>query len=934
MVHLVPSLPLEMVTRIFPHLPDIDILCLGRVCRVWRAISEDFSRRLFQKKEVPLHTCQLFPTYRALYSYFVVAMGLHRKKAWKSAQIDHVPASPLFFAPQIPYRGQVEFQELGEGEYLVRAGLTSRRVLLPLVTEPDLSTLGFRSHLVENDFPPELGQLFSTVPGDKPDIFYALSTSGSVYEVRASNGCLRTFLILTLEGASFLECSPEGLLIIGTETGLLIIYNPLTKSRNEINLGPGRVDWLKVCRRKSETAIIARHASSSVIFISDLLKTPQIKRMPLHLTALPFIHADHLICKGQERFVVMDLSTWQAKPFGSEWAYANQVGNNQMLVQKKNGNLFLYDEKMGRTCLGWLRHVTTAAFFQDDYLVVAEQQSVVLMRKEKGRLRKIHTDSPHLDENEIIFQVHFSEDGFLTYSTDRGKFFFTVPRFQGLRLPRIPFLLGDLGDKWHPTRFPYTAPVFAWAERGVIREKVSVPIEVALVLLKRQTDLDVLRCGRVARNWRTASEMISKERYEALGCLMGRGRPREPATYRSIFSFQTSICRKRKRAWLQNTTPSMMRIRDFIGPAGGILRDRVAFEEVVSESYLVRCGCRARLVRLPFIAAFKDDSVFSSRVAELDFTDQFGDIRHVVRVSDYFYVMSGYYEPCRISKACIQGDELVYSPAVTAEQGESLGYDQGLLVVGTRDGKLTGWKESKSELSQCFSFSIGKGGISWLKVYTIKSQRFIIALQEGELVVITHLSRKPQIQRLSSLRVSGKPFVHGSSLICKTNGGYQAVDLFNPEKRQLYQWIYANPVADHQLLVQDAELKFLLFDEEMNVTLLGDTSWCTSAAYYQDDYLIAADNNINMPRILIYQRRADQLNLVHESKIRYQTQEKFIQVHVSKAGSFTWCTNRGSFMYWCPNFNEPPVPQQRLFVSPLEDWMNGNLTLLPTVMKA
>jgi hypothetical protein len=158
----------------------------------------------------------------------------------------------------------------------------------------------------------------------------------------------------------------------------------------------------------------------------------------------------------------MDLSNGEAKPIGSDWAYANPAGNNQMLVQEKNGHVFLYDEKMGRTLIGSLPPMI-AACFQDSYLAAVQERSVVLLKREKEGLREVRRYSPDLDADENLIQVLFSEDGFLTYSTDRGKFFYVFPSsFQGLPLPKIPRLPGD---EEHPNRFPFTHPWFACFEK-------------------------------------------------------------------------------------------------------------------------------------------------------------------------------------------------------------------------------------------------------------------------------------------------------------------------------------------------------------------------------------------------------------------------------------------------------------------------------------
>jgi hypothetical protein len=237
--------PINSVMQVFQELPDIDILCLGRVCRIWRAISEVYCDRIQQKKGFLGHRCQTFPTYRALYSYFF-ALGLHRKKAWEPVTTDHWLSYPLygylkrklclgstqvetwsaspFFNQRAPERSPVSFQALGYGTYLLNTALQSRRVLLPVVNGRDASTLGLRLRLIEENFPPQIGEILCTVPGDKPDTFYTLNTSGSVFAVHKRNEGLLSYPspypILTHKDASALDCSPEGVLIIGTHGDL------------------------------------------------------------------------------------------------------------------------------------------------------------------------------------------------------------------------------------------------------------------------------------------------------------------------------------------------------------------------------------------------------------------------------------------------------------------------------------------------------------------------------------------------------------------------------------------------------------------------------------------------------------------------------------------------------------------------------------------
>lgn len=453
--------PVEVQTMFFEKMSDIDVLRAGRVCRLWRDISQRFCEKFYQKSGSPIGwRCKIFPTHRALYSY-LKAICLHRLAAWKNPS-----AHPrIHVGIRLHEWASVGFQEVTQRGYLVYTSASARLVTLPLVTQRDLSELGLPSTVEEFHFSPQMEKIYHAVQGPDLDTFYALNEHGSVFEITSGREGLKSSRLVTIPTTSSLGYD-QGVIILGTRIGRLI-FRRENGPTSFLRLGKGHINWLKTCQTKAGSAIMLSH-DGELVFISNYLTAPQIRRTNSNLKAYPFIHGNYLIWESLEGFKVMEISSPDALLSFSHWSYATSVGHDRLLVQEKSGKCQLFDDQMRPRLLGSLP-IVDAAFFQDDYLLTAASAKLTLFKCENGSLHELYRyDNLLISQGEKIIQVHFSDDGSVTYSTNHGQFFFAYPEFDGLPLPKIPELPGD---QFSPNRYPWTPPIFACFEESVERRK-------------------------------------------------------------------------------------------------------------------------------------------------------------------------------------------------------------------------------------------------------------------------------------------------------------------------------------------------------------------------------------------------------------------------------------------------------------------------------
>jgi hypothetical protein len=347
-------------------------------------------------------------------------------------------------------------------------------------------------------------------------------------------------------------------------------------------------------------------------------------------------------------------------------------------------------------------------------------------------------------------------------------------------------------------------------------------------------------------------------------------------------------------------------IRSFLQPGKtdivmDALEAPVEFHEVHTQAYLVQCSVKARLVVLPLITSA--DPYQRNKPSLMDFPEEIGTILQIARGKHSFFVLSKEETSTKLHVLSHQLKRTA-DPFEIPHETLCLAYSSGLLVLGGM-GSLTVLQVVedgvRATISTDFSHPIGESPLSWIAVYSRGKQWVVVAIQGQELVIIRNLFSVLSMNRVSLDLLEGcKPFFHGGYLLWKGSEGFKCLDLEDNDKLHTFsEWVYVHPVADHQLLVQDKECHVFLVNEEMQSLWVGSLPTPVLAADFRNDYLLVAYED---SKISLYYLHCQVLQEIYQDCIQTVDKEKIIQVSFNIAGTITYSTNNGRFIYGCPIF--------------------------------
>lgn len=435
----ISSLPRECLDLVMRRLPNLDLLKCGRVCKLWNEVLEeickqkyeqDFGGRLLVKSSFPLTTAQSCLAYNW-------AICLARRRCWEKKALH---PSTLYAARNFLQPGQadivmgslaapVEFQEIQAHTYLVQCGVKARLTTLPLVTHSD--PYGQDSPQ-RRDFPEELGAIVQIAWG-KLSLFVLAGNDKKRLHVLSHE----LTLLKSFEGCSKMTsvAYDAGLLVVGTKEGSVVgrlEKKGTLRSAFSHCIGQEEISWVGVYAQRCRRIVIAIQGNKLVI-VRNLFETPRIHQMTIELVegSKPLFHGSHLIWKGPEGFIAVDLNNDTVTPF-PEWVYVNRVAEQKLLVQDNKGQFFLLDEQMKKNLIGALSMVV-AADYREGYLAVAfDPPGISVYRPTTEELQEIYRDTSKTVPGEKIIQISFSMTGTIAYSTNNGRFIYGCPIFEGL----------------------------------------------------------------------------------------------------------------------------------------------------------------------------------------------------------------------------------------------------------------------------------------------------------------------------------------------------------------------------------------------------------------------------------------------------------------------------------------------------------------------
>ncbi len=431
-VQIEPPIQHDILYAVMNHLSSVDVLKCGRVCRLWREISEAICKKRYEQEfgeKLQITPALVLPTYHASYAYSLV-LCRERGNGWAKKET-HPPtlwATREFIKPgktdivMDSLSAPVEFQEVHIETYLVQCDVKARLVTLPLITLQDPYK---RSLPILRDFPEELGAICQIARGNQ--VFYVLAEN----KIHVLSQDLIRMKSLDISDAQALASSGE-LLVAGTHEGKLIGWNEGQRVFSQ-QIGKGPFSWLNIYSRGERRIVIAIQ-DQELIIVRNFFANPRIKRIPFLKAkgCKPFLHGSYFIWKSPEGFRGIDLVNDEEHVF-PQWIYASPVAGGQLLVQNEKREFFLLDEEMKSSSLGSLTMPVKAADFRNGFLLVAlDPSNIYLYRKEGKDLCEIYYNSCRTVAGEKIVQVNFNVAGTIVYSTNNGRFIYGCPLFEGL----------------------------------------------------------------------------------------------------------------------------------------------------------------------------------------------------------------------------------------------------------------------------------------------------------------------------------------------------------------------------------------------------------------------------------------------------------------------------------------------------------------------
>jgi len=436
----------------------------------------------------------------------------------------------------------------------------------------------------------------------------------------------------------------------------------------------------------------------------------------------------------------------------------------------------------------------------------------------------------------------------------------------------------------------------------------AVPVEVLRMIMEWLPAPDLLVIAAVCRLWRQAAEDISEEKYRReYGLEFSIPSLRVSTTWRMRYLFTQTLCRQRKQCWgkKENHPLTLFATKSFLRPGKtDIVMDAliapVEFHEIGFQTYLVKCGVKVRLVTLPVITSCDPLKRYMANLRELP--EELGRICHLTRGNQYVFALAG-----NDSKLLhVLSSEVALIKILSClDNGTSLAAGNGLLVAGTEEGNLIGWKESeiREKTVSGFSCQIGKRPLSWLAVAS--QGKTICAVQDQELVVVRNLFATPRIKRFPLALAEGcKPFLHGPFLLWRSPRGFTGIDLNNDKLYSFPAWTYVHPVAGRQLLVQEENGSLSLLDEQMQRTRTTSLLGIVQAADFRDDFLLIA---YDASKIFLYRWDSEDPQEIYRNCVQTVEEEKIVQISINIAGTIAYSTNNGRFIYGCPIFEGLPL---------------------------
>lgn len=432
------------------------------------------------------------------------------------------------------------------------------------------------------------------------------------------------------------------------------------------------------------------------------------------------------------------------------------------------------------------------------------------------------------------------------------------------------------------------------------RVTFSAPIELLDLIMQRLPPSDLLRCAAVCRIWRNTSETVCQKKYQQeYGSELLIVPPRSLESWREKYAFNHAVCSARSKGWeTKETHPqTLYDTRGFLQPGKtDIVCDKltapIEFEEVNAQTYFVRCGVKARLTFFPV----------RGKTILKEFPESIGPIWQEASGFGYFFVLAGEgaeKKIHRLSKDLSLIDNLPNTAHCTC-----LTFDSSLLVAGTEQGKLLGWKIIENQpAALAFSHQLGQGCLSWLAVYTRGEQRLVTALQGDVLWVVRNLFSTPHITKIPLAISEGqKPCLHGPYLIWRSSTEeFMSIHLGNNNRLEIHSdWTFAHPIAGRKLLVQDKNNQVFVFDEQMHSFQIGSFSEPLLAADFRSDFLLAA---FSSKTLHLYRLSPDQqLREVYQCEMHPLPGEKILTVALSTALTIIVATNHGRLSHGGPLF--------------------------------
>jgi hypothetical protein len=439
----------------------------------------------------------------------------------------------------------------------------------------------------------------------------------------------------------------------------------------------------------------------------------------------------------------------------------------------------------------------------------------------------------------------------------------------------------------------------------------AVPNEILDRTMRCLPAVELIRIGLVCRLWRELSEIICEQR-----CQQEYGReslitPSRPLmSWRDRFSFNYAFCRARGKAWEQKEThpDTLWAVKGFVRPGHHdivchALEAPVHFEEIAVQTYVVRCGVKARFVQ--FSLSSSRSSCQASIPELVEFPSTLGAIWQVVRFNGWFFVLAGE-----------EGNKKIYAFKldvvkfiIDVPDGTSMIFDSKCLMVGTKEGKLIGWNIGEGLTAfHTFVCQIGEGPLSYLSVYTGGRKMAVIATEKETLLITRDLYSIPRVNKIPMRIEEGHhPFLHHSYLVWKSKElGYVTVNLDKNDWQDSYlDWIYASPVAGGKLLVQDDKKQVFIFDEQLRSTMIGAFPFRLQAADLRDDLLLAISTHSDIYLYKVEEKLnkvEKELRPVYEYHGKVVAGERVVMAHLNAAHTIVYGTNNGRLIYGSPIF--------------------------------